>query len=191
MTKDQPAPDQDQHSQNELAQDQLHFWSFIDHAVASSARELPGLDLLAMRLVLTLHRAANMLVYDLESGVHRPRGLSWGGFRALFVIWLVAPLEARKLAELTGMSRAAVSALVNTLERDGLVIKERAPYDGRAILLRLSDAGREVIKDAFVAHNARESAWAGALSEEDQETLIALLEKLTTHSAHFDARHRI
>lgn len=47
-----------------------------------------------------------------------------------------------------------------------------------------------MIKDAFTAHNTRESEWAQALSEDDQETLIALLEKLTTHSAHFDARHR-
>ncbi|MFI8992302.1 MarR family winged helix-turn-helix transcriptional regulator [Streptomyces antimycoticus] len=188
MTEDQPAPSQDQHSQHP-AHEQLHFWSFIDHAIASTTR-VPGLDPLAMRLVLTLHRAANMIVYDLESSVHRPRGLSWGGFRVLFVIWLAGPMEARKVAELSGMSRAAVSALVNTLERDGLVIKERAPYDGRAVLLGLSNRGREVIMDAFTAHNARESEWAGALSQQDQETLVALLEKLTTHSAHFDARHR-
>ncbi|MEW1775556.1 hypothetical protein [Streptomyces sp. NPDC086777] len=57
-------------------------------------------------------------------------------------------------------------------------------------MLGLSDQGREVIKDAFTAHNARESEWAGALSRDEQETLIALLEKLTTHSVHFDARHR-
>ncbi|WP_409474417.1 hypothetical protein [Streptomyces sp. HC307] len=57
----------------------LHFWSFIDHAVERAGRELPGVDPLAMRMVLTLHRAANMLVYDLESTVHRPRGWSWPG----------------------------------------------------------------------------------------------------------------
>ncbi|MFK0281343.1 MarR family winged helix-turn-helix transcriptional regulator [Streptomyces sp. NPDC090499] len=180
MNEDQPA----------IPEDQLHFWSFIDHAVTSVARELPDVDPLPMRLVLTLHRAANMLVYDLESTVHRPRGLSWPGFRVLFALWLAGPMESRKAAELTGMSRAAVSALVNTLERDGLVAKERAPYDGRAVLLGLSDQGRSVIKDAFTAHNAREQEWASALSRQDQETLIGLLEKLTAHSAHFDARHR-
>src|SRR5690349_15505101 len=106
-----------------------------------------------MRVVLSLHRATNMLVYDFESTVHRPRGWSWPGFRVLFVLWLAAPLEARKTAELSGMSRAAVSALVNTLERDGLVTKERAPYDGRAILLRLTPKGHDAITDAFRSHN--------------------------------------
>ena len=170
--------------------DRLHFWSFIDHSVAASGRELPGLHPLAMRLLLTLHRAASMVVYDLESSVHRPRGLSWGGFRVLFVIWLAGPLEARKVADLTGMSRAAVSALLNTLSRDGLITRDRAPYDGRAIVLELSDQGRVAITDAFAAQNAREEEWAQALSEEEQKTLIALLEKLVAHSVDFDARQR-
>ncbi|MGW0815889.1 MarR family winged helix-turn-helix transcriptional regulator [Streptomyces viridiviolaceus] len=168
----------------------LHFWSFIDHAVQRASRELPGVDPLAMRMVLTLHRAANMLVYDLESTVHRPRGWSWPGFRVLFAIWLSAPVEAKKVAELSGMSRAAVSALVATLERDGLVSKERAAYDGRAVQLRLTDAGREAITSAFQAHNEREQEWAGSLSKDELHTLIGLLEKLTAHSAHFDVRHR-
>lgn len=52
-------------------------------------------------MVLTLHRAANMLVYDLESAVHRPCGWSWPGFRALFAIWLSGPVEVKKVAELS------------------------------------------------------------------------------------------
>ena len=168
----------------------LHFWSFIDYAVARVSRELPGIDPLAMRLVFTLHRAANMVVYDLESTVHRPRGWSWPGFRVLFAIWLSAPVEAKKVAELSGMSRAAVSALVSTLERDGLVRKERAAYDGRAVGLSLTDSGQEAITSAFLAHNKREQEWAGALSDDETRTLIELLGKLTTHSVDFDARHR-
>ncbi|MEU6192182.1 MarR family transcriptional regulator [Streptomyces sp. NPDC047061] len=176
--------------QEQTDAEHLHFWSFIDHAVERAGRELPGVDPLAMRLVLTLHRAANMLVYDLESTVHRPRGWSWPGFRVLFAVWLSGPVEAKKVAELSGMSRAAVSALVNTLERDGLISKERAPYDGRALQLRLTDGGLEAITSAFQAHNEREQEWAGSLSEEEQRMLIELLGKLTTHSTHFDARHR-
>ena len=46
--------------------------------------------------------------------------MPWPGFRAMFCLWLTAPVESKRVAELTGMSRAAVSALVATLERDGL-----------------------------------------------------------------------
>ncbi|HWG25050.1 MarR family winged helix-turn-helix transcriptional regulator [Actinospica sp.] len=168
----------------------LHFWSFIDHAVDQVSAELPGVDPLAMRLVLTLHRAANMVVYDLESAVHRPRGWSWPGFRVLFALWLSSPVEAKKVAELTGMSRAAVSALVTTLEKDGLIKKERAAYDLRAVQLSLTDEGLEAITSAFRAHNQREQEWAASLSEGEQQTLIELLNKLTAHSVNFDARQR-
>jgi len=168
----------------------LHFWSFIDHAISRASRELPGVDPLAMRLVLTLHRAANMLVYDLESTIHRPRGWSWPGFRVLFAIWLSSPVEAKKVAELSGMSRAAVSALVNTLERDGLVTKARAPHDGRAVNLSLTESGLHAITSAFRAHNEREQEWAGSLSADEQRTLISLLEKLTTHSLQFEVKQR-
>ena len=168
----------------------LHFWSFIDYAIEQVGERLPGVDPLAMRLVLSLHRAANMVVYDMESSVHRPRGWSWPGFRVLFCVWLTSPVEAKTVAELTGMSRAAVSALVNTLEKDGLISRKRAEYDLRAVELSLTDAGVEAITSAFRAHNEREREWADSLSEQEQHTLIELLNKLTAHSVSFDARRR-
>jgi DNA-binding MarR family transcriptional regulator len=88
------------------------------------------------------------------------------------------------------MSRAAVSALVATLERDGLVAKERAPYDGRAVQLSLTAAGMEAISSDFRAHNDREQDWASALTRDEQQILISLLDKLAVHSAHFAVRHR-
>ncbi|MFE1961561.1 MarR family winged helix-turn-helix transcriptional regulator [Streptomyces sp. NPDC056672] len=170
---------------------ELHFWSFVDYAIDRVQREVPGVDPLAMRLVLTLHRAANMVVYDLESTVHRPRGWSWAGFRVLFAIWLAGPLEARKVAELSGMSRAAVSALVGTLERGDLVAKDRDPRDGRALRLALTPAGRSAVTQAFLEHNTREGDWAGTLTESEQHTLIRLLEKVITQSTGIDAKQRM
>ncbi|WP_330255509.1 MarR family transcriptional regulator [Nocardia sp. NBC_00565] len=156
----------------------LDYLSFVDYAVDKANRELPQVDSTAMRLVLTLHRVTSALVYDLESSVHRPRGWSWPGFRILFVLWLAGPLEGKRIAELSGNSRAAVSALVNTLERDGLVTREKAEHDRRAVQITLTDGGRNAITDAFREHNQRERAWANALSKPEQTIFIGLLEKL-------------
>jgi DNA-binding MarR family transcriptional regulator len=158
--------------------DEVDYWSFIDVAIARTARALPEVDVRAMRLILSLYRASNALVYDLESAVHRPRGWSWAGFRVLFVLWLAGPLEAKRVAHLSGMSRAAVSALVNTLERDGLVARRKAGHDRRSVELSLTDAGREVFTSAFTAHHERERTWASALSEDEADQLTTLLEKL-------------
>jgi DNA-binding MarR family transcriptional regulator len=169
---------------------ELDYLTFVDYAIAKTTAELPAVDPAAMRLGLTLHRLTSALVYDWESTVHRPRGWSWGGFRVLFVLWLAGPLEAKRVALLSGMSRAAVSALVNTLERDGLVSRRPAEHDRRAVLLSLTDAGHEAITSAYEAHNEREQAWAGALSAPEQRTLVTLLEKLITSPAAIEAKRR-
>jgi DNA-binding MarR family transcriptional regulator len=158
--------------------DGIDYWSFVDLALERTAHVLPDVDVRAMRLVLSLYRASNVMVYDLESSVHRPRGWSWAGFRVLFVLWLAGPLESKRVAQLSGMSRAAVSALVNTLERDGLVARRKAGHDRRAVELSLTDSGREVFTSAFAAHHARERTWASALSADEADQLTALLAKL-------------
>ncbi|MFC7331321.1 MarR family winged helix-turn-helix transcriptional regulator [Marinactinospora rubrisoli] len=168
----------------------LTFWSFVDHAVRRAQQEVPTVDAGAMRLVLTLHRATSMIVYDLESTVHRPSGWTWPGFRVLFVLWLAGPMDAKSAAALTGMSRAAVSALVNTLQKDGLVTRQRADHDRRAVQIGLTEAGRGAIARGFTAHNTRESAWAAALSEGERETLVALLGKLMAGEAAAAAKRR-
>ncbi|WP_245930081.1 MarR family winged helix-turn-helix transcriptional regulator [Allonocardiopsis opalescens] len=168
----------------------MTFWSFVDAAVTRTARQLPGTDTDATRLVLTLYRVTNMVVYDLESSVHRPRGWSWPGFRLLFVLWLAGPLEAGRAAELSGMSRQAVSALTNTLERQGLVSRAPSARDGRSVRLSLTDTGQRAIADAFAAHNERERLWAASLSAEEQATLVRLLGKLGSAAQHSEIRRR-
>ena len=156
----------------------VDYWSFVNVAVERTVRALPTVDAQAMRLVLSLYRASNAMVYDLESAVHRPHGWSWAGFRVLFVLWVAGPLESKRVAQLSGMSRAAVSALVNTLERDGLVARRKAGHDRRAVELSLTATGEEVFVAAFAAHNERERTWASALSGEEVAQLTSLLEKL-------------
>ncbi|PRX45193.1 DNA-binding MarR family transcriptional regulator [Prauserella shujinwangii] len=170
--------------------DELDYLSFVDYAVSEAGARLPEIDADALRLVLTLHRVTSAIVYDLESAVHRPRGLSWPGFRVLFVLWIAGPLESKRVAELSGMSRAAVSALVNTLERDGLVSRRQADHDRRAVQLSLTDTGRETIVGDYHAHNEREQAWATTLDPAERAQLVGLLEKLMAGAATAAAKRR-
>jgi DNA-binding MarR family transcriptional regulator len=168
----------------------LDFWTFVDVAVDRASEQLPELDPDAMRLVLSLHRTVGMLVYDLEATVHRPRGLSWPGFRLLFALWIAGPLEVRRVAELAGMSRAAVSALVKTLERDGFLRRRPIEHDRRLVELDLTEQGRTEIAKTFGVHNERERLWAEALSPEEQQTMIRLLRKLMERRALTEVRRR-
>jgi DNA-binding MarR family transcriptional regulator len=163
--------------------DELDFLSFVDFAVKQTAAELPEVDPISMRLVLALHRVTSALVYDLESSVHRPSGWSWPGFRVMFVLWLAGASESKRVAQLSGMSRAAVSALVNTLERDGLLRRETSTVDRRAVQLSLTDAGHDAIVSTYTVHNKREQQWTDALTEPERLVLIGLLERLASGAA--------
>jgi len=158
--------------------DDLDFITFVDHAVRRVADEVPGVDAQALHTILLLHRATDVIVYDLESGVHRPAGWSFAGFRMMFVLWLAGSMPSGRLARLTGSSRAAMSALAKTLEADGLVARGAEAGNRRTVVLSLTEQGRSRLLAAFAEHHERERAWAGRLSDGEQQTLIHLLNKL-------------
>lgn len=168
----------------------VDFWSFVEHAHNRLTTEFGSTHGLATELLLTLNRAANIITYDLEASVHRPRGLSWSAFRLLFVTWLTEPIEPMNAARLTGMSRAAVSSLSKPLVRDELLQRTPDPVDGRSIQLSLTPAGRELITTVYREHNDREQTWADGLTEAEQRILVMLLGKLIADRPQFAVRGR-
>ncbi|GGO11616.1 putative HTH-type transcriptional regulator MarR [Microbispora rosea subsp. aerata] len=169
---------------------ELDFWSFIELAHRRLATEYGFRHQLATEVLLTLNRASDLVTYDLESAVHRPRGLSWSSFRLLFVTWLAGPLEPKRAAVLTGMSRAAVSNLSKPLVADGLLERSPGEHDGRSVLLSLTEHGHRTMEELFRAHNEREYQWTSVLSETEQRILVMLLNKLITNRDQFDLRER-
>ncbi|NUU21538.1 MAG: MarR family transcriptional regulator [Streptomycetaceae bacterium] len=133
-------------------------------------------------MLLLLNRVSSVVTYDLESAVHRPHGWTWSGFRLLNVLWLAGPTEGKRIAEMSGMSRAAISSLANTLEKQGLVARAPAAHDGRAVTLRLTDEGEAAMAAAYAEQNARERRWADALTDDEREQFVALLGKLAAHA---------
>ncbi|TCP50776.1 DNA-binding MarR family transcriptional regulator [Tamaricihabitans halophyticus] len=170
--------------------EELDFWSFVRLANDKLAKEHGFRYHLATEVVLTLNRVANIVTYDLEAAVHRPRGRSWSAFRLLFVTWLAGPLEPKRAAELTGMSRAAVSNLVKGLSSDGVLDRLPGTRDGRSVRLSLTDKGAAEMVELFRVHNEREQEWASALTDAEQRILLMLLDKLITNRAQFDVRGR-
>lgn len=171
------------------AEQALDFWSFVDRASHRLQHEHGYSNPLATRMLLTLNRSSALVTYDLEASVHRPRGRSWAAFRIMFVLWLAGPLESKRAAQLTGMSRAGVSNLTSPLVAAGVIERTRDPHDGRSVRLSLTEAGLAEIEELFAAHNERELTWAAALDVDEQKTLIRLLEKLIS-SAGEDVRRR-
>lgn len=151
---------------------------FIDTALKITANDLPAIEIPANRVILTLMRISDLLLYDLEAVVQRPEGISSPGFHLCWVLWLSGPAEASVAASLMGVSRATISGISTTLERSGLIARTRSPNDGRSVILELTPTGREKTESLFIKSSERYCSWVNALSSEEVASLVVLLNKL-------------
>ncbi|MCZ1010336.1 MarR family winged helix-turn-helix transcriptional regulator [Streptomyces lydicus] len=134
----------------------------------------------AFSLAYHLLHLSYLVIADLESHIHRPRGWTLPGFRLMFKLWLLGPTQPARLAELSAMSRSSVTNAVNTLERDGLVERRRLPDDGRAIAVGLTAAGADAVQEAFAEQSRREQQWFAPLDAEERATLTDLVTRVLT-----------
>lgn len=155
--------------------------AFDDAARQRVAGALPGTDTEAMALLLNLIRMANRVVQDFETNVHRPLGLSWAGFRMLFTLFVLGPMEQHDVARYAGVSRAAASSVLATLERDGHVTRERSVADRRMVAVALTPAGRRLVTRAYKGQREREPGWVAPLDRGDRAELNRLLRALLAH----------
>lgn len=140
-------------------------------AVDAVGTAVPDADLDALRASFDLIRASTRLVQRLESEVHREAGWSMAGFRVMFCVWVGGELEPRDIARLSGLSRAAVSSVLNTLERDGLIERFRESDDRRLVTVRLTQDGARRLVDAYRRQNQVEQDFFGPLVAGDRRRL--------------------
>ncbi len=136
------------------------------------------LDLGAMAVIADLWRAAQEARSQLERGVLRPQGLSWGGFSLLFLLWISGPTETRVAAASMSCTRPSVSSLCDTLQRDGLVRRCGDKADRRLVRVDLTARGRRMIEGVYPRFNAGESQLVSSLSRDECDQLTALLRRL-------------
>ena len=88
-------------------------------------------------------------------------------------------LRLNELNDNVLLSQSSLSRLVERLEKRGLVERMPAPQDGRGVLLKLTDAGRELQKQIGREHVRDISALIPpALTASEQRELLRLTEKL-------------
>lgn len=98
-------------------------------------------------------------------------------------------LSQQELAALLGVVPSRVVALIDGLEKKGLVTRSRSPRDRRNYELRLSDAGREVMVQMRRIGTAHDRDITGALSVDERATLGALLSRLAEANGLMEGVH--
>jgi DNA-binding MarR family transcriptional regulator len=109
-----------------------------------------------------------------------PLGLAPRQFGALSLLADEGPLSQQRLGELMGVDRTTMVALVDGLERGGLVERERNPDDRRAYALRATARGRSVLGRAAAAVERAEEEFLATIPAREARQLKQILRKLIT-----------
>jgi DNA-binding MarR family transcriptional regulator len=107
-----------------------------------------------------------------------PAGLTPARLRVLGTLVREGPSIMHHLSDELGVTPRAITGLIDGLEEDGLVERQRHPSDRRATVIALTDQGRKVTESWWDEHIDRTSEIFGALGERDQRTLLRILRKM-------------
>lgn len=92
------------------------------------------------------------------------------------------PFTPASLADAAGVTRATMTGLIDTLERDGLVKREPDPNDRRMMSVRLTAKAERFLEALLPQHFKQISALISPLSETERKTLVRLLTKISAQA---------
>ena len=133
-------------------------------------------------------RAAAHAVERLRAAGSQRRALSSGAADLLVRLGTGEPSGVGALARAAGMSSRNVTGLVDTLERAGMVVRAPDPGDRRAVLVSITDAGREWVAEFRRPAQLAMSAVFHGFDEQDVARLRDLCLRLVVNQRAVAAR---
>lgn len=137
----------------------------------------------ALRIWLRLLTCTQLIERRVRSGLREEFGTTLPRFD------LMAQLERHReglkmneLSRLLMVTGGNVTAIVDQLEKEGLVERLDQPDDRRAWLIRLTAAGLKSFAEMARAHEQWIVELLGGLSRREQDELLRLLAKVKTHA---------
>ncbi len=161
------------------------------------SKEFPELDPSACDAFLNLLRTSDEVFKVVEQFL-AAHHISQGRFSVLMLLWRSArsrcavgdcvedrpsgPRTPAELADAAGVTRATMTGLIDTLERDGLVRREPDPKDRRMMSVYLTPEGEVFIQQMVPGHFRLMAALMEPLSESERKTMVSLLNKILRHA---------
>lgn len=158
-----------------------------------ASREFPDLDPSATEVFLHLLRSGDEAFRVVESHLAQ-HDITQGRFGVLMALWgncqrcgKETPLTPAELAERTGVTRATMTGLIDTLERADLVRRRPHPDDRRMMSVGLTARGENLLVRIMPEHFRRMAWLMEPLSEGERKTFVALLTKVLQRAGELPA----
>ena len=151
-----------------------------DHGLRPSTPARQDVSELEAHLGYWLRAVSNHVSHAFKAKVER-HGVTvaeWVVLRALFDTDGVQPSE---LATTLGLTRGAISKLVDRLLAKELVSVRSVEQDGRAQLVTLEASGRRLVPKLAALADENDAQAFGHLAPEQRATLLATLEAIAQH----------
>ncbi|HCS61167.1 MAG TPA: MarR family transcriptional regulator [Microbacterium sp.] len=133
-----------------------------------------------MAMVTSVMRAQQLMLARVDAAL-KPFALSFARFEVLRLLAFSrsGSLPLSSVVARLQVHPTTVTSTAERLVRDGLIVREPHPHDGRAAMLALTDAGRDLVNRATTALNTEVFAAPGVPSEDaaDLVTIVARLRK--------------
>lgn len=132
----------------------------------------------------------NKLIWNFRDIGHTMRQISEGRGsqkRILILLRETAGMAQNELTAHLGVQPGSASEVLNKLEQAGLILRSPSETDRRTTDIRLTPDGEVLAKEASTKRAERHEQMFAVLSDEEKDTLIALLEKV---NAHWDRLYR-
>jgi DNA-binding MarR family transcriptional regulator len=115
-----------------------------------------------------------------------------GHFQSMPILWCLresGPLRSNLLAETVFADPSTVSRQVAVLVEQGLVTRGPDPEDGRAALLTITDAGRELVADRLRKRDEYLRSMTAGWSDADRDQFAELFERFAADFASHVSAH--
>ena len=107
-----------------------------------------------------------------------PAGLTPARLRVLGTLFRDGPSIMHHISDELGVTPRAITALIDGLEEDALVERQRHPSDRRATMIVLTEQGRKVTESWWEDHLDRTAEIFDVLDERERRSLLQVLSKL-------------
>jgi MarR family 2-MHQ and catechol resistance regulon transcriptional repressor len=134
-------------------------------------------DIRGVHLWLVLWKVTRTLEARAEASI-ASLGMCRSDFGVLEALLHKGPLAVHELGAKVLLTSGSITTAIDRLERRGLVARGSDPRDRRARIVRLTPAGRKLIRGAFAEHERAMEQAVSHLPHKDRATLLTLLRQL-------------